>query len=240
MKALILCGGLGTRLGDIANGVPKPLIRIGNYPCLYYILIKLQKLGVREIVLNTHYKPSYFSEFLNSFNSELKIKLSYEPELLGTAGTLRMHLEWLSSQNFWVMHGDNVFDDNLMNLRQKIEESNSDIYGGLGVFKSKNHRNVGIVRKTYKGTLKNIYEKRIFKHGYLANSAIYFFKPEVAPIVASLKSSENDISMHLLPKLFGYLQVVKLRGSLIDIGTPQDLAKARKRFEQQYIESEEV
>jgi mannose-1-phosphate guanylyltransferase len=230
MKALILCGGLGKRLGNSANGTPKPLVDIGGKPCLYYTLIKLQRIGVSELVLNTHYKPSYFKEFTESFDFNMEIKLSYEPELLGTAGTLKKHLNWLNSGNFWVMHGDNIFDDDLLTLHQKIEKSNRSVIGGMGVFWSKNHNQVGIVRKNLKGRFVRIYEKKDFKHGYLANAATYYFKPEISQFVRILKSSENDISIHLLPKLARKLQVIKLQGSLIDIGTPESLTKARESF----------
>jgi mannose-1-phosphate guanylyltransferase len=227
MKALVLCAGLGKRLGEHSRGLPKPLVPIGKQPCLYHTLYKLEKLGVKEVLINTHFKHEYFTKSISEYKTGMNIQIDYEPVLLGTAGTLKKHIDWLGTSNFWVLHGDNFFKDDLLGLRDKVNDISKQIKGGLGVFRTSNHKKVGIVKCNKDGTLKRVYEKKFIKRGFLANSAIYYFKPNIKEELIQLSKERRDISVDLLPKLEHKITVVKLNGFFIDIGTPPDLIRAQ-------------
>lgn len=232
MKALILCAGLARRLGSLANGVPKPLIEVNGQPCVFYQLQKLQNLGVRDVVINTHKNLPFFSSAVSKLDTDLKITLSEEDELLGTFGTLRRHIEWLSSGDFFVMHGDNLFNDNLLQFKLELSNAPNNILGAMGVFKTIHHKNVGIVKKDSNDILLKIYEKSRLKRGFLANSAIYLFRPEIVNVVEKLEEGAFDITRDLIPKLYGKLLVSRLKGNFLDIGTPKDLQRAMKKGNQ--------
>ena len=79
------------------------------------------------------------------------------------------------------------------------------------------------------GRVTAIYEKNIKKQGFLANSAVYYLKPDIKNDVVLLDKNQRDISIDLLPKLLNKVIAVTLKGSFIDIGTPQDLIRAKNK-----------
>ena len=94
IKALLLAAGYGTRLRPLTLNVPKCLVEINGEPLLSNWLYKLENLGCEEVLINTHYLSEKVVEFLEKFNSQkLKINISHEKEILGTAGTLIEHLD---------------------------------------------------------------------------------------------------------------------------------------------------
>ena len=113
MKALLLAAGRGTRLGKITETIPKPLVKIKNKPVIDYLIQKLINLDVTHILVNTHHKNILMENYFNSAQYDVEISLIYEPELLGTAGTLKYNIDALCSEDFIVMHADNYFQDDL-------------------------------------------------------------------------------------------------------------------------------
>lgn len=228
MRALILCAGLSRRLGDAAQGVPKPLIQINERPCVMYQISKLEKLGVKELMINTHKNLDIFTSTIDPNSSDLKISFSNEESLLGTLGTLKKHLNWLSEKDFWVMHGDNIFTDDLSGILEVFKGAPSEILGVMGAFRTLHHKKVGIVKTDSKKRLNALYEKSKMKKGFLANTAIYLFRSEIRSIMSELDDSKSDLTTDLLPLLNNRMLVYRLKGRFIDIGTPDDLYKAKK------------
>lgn len=103
-KALILCGGMGERLKPLTDTTPKCLIEVGGKPVLQHILEHLKKHDITEVAINTH----WLSDSLIRWGGNNLI-FSYEPELLGTAGTIRRWIPWLG-ENFLVLNGDTLTD----------------------------------------------------------------------------------------------------------------------------------
>lgn len=228
LRALILCAGLGTRLGSIVKDVPKPMLPIGELPCVGYQLLKLQAIGVTEVLINTHQNHECFQELQKIETLKINISLSHEPSLLGPIGTLKTHLEWLAKDNFWLLHGDNFFKDDLNEMLNEVDFSDQSVLGGMGTFRSFDPRSVGIVSVDRNGLFKGIHEKRIIPRGLRANSAVYYFKPNVKRFIATLPIDAISISSHLLPRLERKLRVVSLDGFFIDIGTSKNLNRARQ------------
>ena len=106
MKAVILAGGLGTRLKPFTEIIPKPLLPIGNKAILEIQIQRLKRAGVDEIFLATNYKSDYISNFIGDGSRyNVKIIVSKEKKPLGTAGPIKL-LEKYLDQNFIVMNGD--------------------------------------------------------------------------------------------------------------------------------------
>jgi NDP-sugar pyrophosphorylase family protein len=227
MRALILCAGNGSRLGSFANGQPKPLIRLGGTSNLLRILSKLEKLGVQEVLINTHKKHEEFTRELANFSTTMTILLKNEVELLGTLGTLMLHREWLSKEPFWVLHGDNFFQSDLSEMLTCFNTLSQNLFGVMGSFKSYDYRSVGIVKTDNNGVFNKIYEKAKVPYGRNANAAIYLFNHNLIESIIACDISGIDISRDLLPILKGKLKVVPLHGFYVDIGTPKKLKKAR-------------
>ena len=93
MRALILAGGYGTRLGELTKSLPKALVEVGGVPIIDRTIKKLTEIGITEITINTHYLHEMVKDHLNKRWEDLKLRIVFEPELLGTAGTLKNNID---------------------------------------------------------------------------------------------------------------------------------------------------
>jgi len=112
MKAIVLCAGYGTRLGELTKEIPKPMLLIEGRPLLEYILVHLQQHGFNEVGINLHFKPELIREYFGA-GTKLNTTLTYtyEPELLGTAGGIKNFENFLSGEDtFLVQYGDVITD----------------------------------------------------------------------------------------------------------------------------------
>ena len=228
MKALVLAAGRGSRLGNITENLPKPLVEVKNKPVIDYLIRKLIDLNVSEIFINMHYKHELLEKFILDSNYRTKITLIYEPELLGTAGTLKSLIDVLSTEDFIVMHADNYFQDDLKILKQKHLATNSDYLITLGTFLVLNPEKFGTFELTDDHDVIKFFEKKKDSPSKIANSAIYFMKPGIKEVVNTLNEYENDISLHVIPKLLGKIKAFELTGYFYDIGTPENLLLANE------------
>ena len=106
MKAIILAGGLGTRLKPFTEVIPKPLLPIGEKAVLEIQIEHLKKHGVTEVFLATNYKSDYIENFFGDGSRYgVKLTISKEKQRLGTAGPVKLLEEHLD-ETFIVMNGD--------------------------------------------------------------------------------------------------------------------------------------
>ena len=228
MKALVLAAGRGSRLGNITENLPKPLVEVKNKPVIDYLIRKLIDLNVSEIFINMHYKHELLEKFILESKYKTKITLIYEPKLLGTAGTLKSLIDELSTEDFIVMHADNYFQDDLKILKQKHLATNSDYLITLGTFLVLNPEKFGTFELTDDHDVIKFFEKQKDSPSKIANSAIYFMKPGIKEVVNTLNEYETDISLHVIPKLLGKIKAFELTGYFYDIGTPENLLLANE------------
>jgi len=228
MKALLLAAGLGTRLREISPNTPKPLMQIGGVPLLKLLIEKLFNLGVHEIIINTHYLHKQIEDFVFNERYGGRIHLVFEPELLGTAGTLKKNLSELIESDFLVLHADNFFEDSLEAMLEQHKTSGTEVLMSMGTFVVKDPKNFGTLNVNSNSIVTEYFEKDPQSPYLLANSAIYIMKPEIAASVSALTDAESDISRNLIPKLVNGIQAVPLKGYFLDIGTPTAYAEANK------------
>lgn len=115
MKAVILCAGFGTRLGDLTRKLPKPMLPLQGRPLLVYNLAYLASEGLREIAINLHFQPQRITEYFGDGSRfGVRIHYSFEPVLLGTAGAVKNLEPWLGrDEDFVVQYGDLLLDQDL-------------------------------------------------------------------------------------------------------------------------------
>jgi len=120
-RAMLLCAGLGTRLGAVGEALPKPLLPMCDLPLVRYGIALLVGHGIRDIVINLHYRPELFQAALGD-GSKLgaRIQYSHEPDILGTGGGLKQALPLLdpdgTDEPFISMNGKLVLDVDLAGL----------------------------------------------------------------------------------------------------------------------------
>src|SRR5690349_3413335 len=114
---MVMAAGAGTRLHPLTLSVPKPMVPIANRPVLEYTLANLCRHGITDVVLNLHNHPDlirgYFKE---GAPWGLRIRYSYEPKLLGTAGGVKNVESFLNRGTFLVLSGDGLSSANLSGL----------------------------------------------------------------------------------------------------------------------------
>ena len=110
MKAMVLCAGYGTRLGDLTREVPKPMLTLGDRPLLEHILHQLKRHGFDQVAVNLHFMPEAIRDYFgDGARWGMELTYSHEPQLLGTAGgTKKMEAFFRGEEAFLVHYGDVV------------------------------------------------------------------------------------------------------------------------------------
>ena len=88
MKAILLSAGYGVRLKPLTDNTPKCLLPINEKPLLYHWLDLLENEGVTDVLINTHYLAEKIEQSIKQRKNAINVVLSYEPNLLGSAGTI--------------------------------------------------------------------------------------------------------------------------------------------------------
>lgn len=105
MKVAILAGGLGTRLGAITRGLPKPMIRVGGRPFLEYVIDSFAERGFEQFVLLVGHHSDVIESHFGRARGNLRFEYSRERELLGTGGAVR-DARHLLGERFILTFGD--------------------------------------------------------------------------------------------------------------------------------------
>ena len=146
-KALLLAAGLGTRLKPFTNNRPKCLVDIGGKPLLEYWLKNLEDSYCEEVLINTHYLSEQVNDFLkNRPLSNMKINVSYEKNLLGTAGTLSKNINFFNNGIGVLIHADNFTKLNLKELINAHLQRTKNTSLTMVTFISDNPSSCGIVK----------------------------------------------------------------------------------------------
>ena len=144
MQAIILAGGIGSRLGFLVKNTPKPFLKVNNIPFVFKIVERLIKQGVKKIIFCLSYKPQKIINFFGD-GSKWGIKVSYiiEDRLMGTAGAIRGAFEKISESNVIVLNGDSFCYFDIPNLFDQHHLNNAD--ATLSVLKTNNPEEYGLI-----------------------------------------------------------------------------------------------
>ncbi|WP_270991454.1 nucleotidyltransferase family protein [Campylobacter upsaliensis] len=217
MEAIILCGGLGTRLRAVVKDVPKPMASVGGRVFLEFIFEFLKKQGVKSVVLAVSYKYEVIQEYFKDSFLGIKIRYSIEKEPLGTGGAIKQALELCEGREVFVLNGDSIFEISLKKLRLKGAKI------CLALKKMVDFERYGAVKVDESGEIAEFKEKSFCKEG-LINGGIYLLSKDIFEGFSFLGhfSFEEFLSTNF--------KALKARAELfedyfIDIGIPQDYEK---------------
>jgi len=236
MKAFLLIEGLGTRLRPLTDKTPKCLLPINGKPLLRIWLELLSRNGVDQVLINTHWHHEKVECFLSADYAEKKkkwpeIRLFYEPELLGSGGTLLANREWVDDgEPFFILYGDNLTN---VDLGQMYDfHCQSPLPFSLGVFKTHQPERCGIADIDEKDMVVDFVEKPENAKSNLAHAGIniadnriFDFYPPNAKSIRPL-----DLAFHVIPNLVGNMKAYFIEDFLMDIGTPESYEKAQKIY----------
>lgn len=231
MKAVLLAAGMGTRLRPITNRVPKCLVPINGTPLLDIWLAALTACpAIESIYINTHYLHQQVERHLLDHWSQLDhLTCWYEPELLGTAGTLKEHAEVLHDNDVLVIHADNLSVFPLDEFIAAHRHRPAHCAITMMLFETDAPSSCGIVELDNNNTVTAMHEKVANPPGKLANAAVYICSAEIIRTIES--ASMTDFSTEVIPRYLGKIQGWINSGYHRDIGTPESLARANLDFQ---------
>jgi len=224
---------MGTRLRPLTNSIPKCLVKIGGKPILEIWLENLSKAGCEEVIINTHYLSEKVEEYLEGKKfGDMKIITTYEPKLLGTAGTLLKNANFLLGKNCMLIHADNFTDVNLEEFLKFHKDFSIPKKRLLTMmtFTTNNPESCGIVSINNEGIVENFYEKKSTDNGNIANAAIYCFNDYLINFLISKKKNYFDFSEDVIPECINNIQTFHTNSTFIDIGTIDNLELARRKY----------
>lgn len=224
--AVIMCGGLGRRLGQLTQDCPKPLLRVGKKPILETIIENFVESGCKDIYLSVNYKSEMIKQYFGT-GEKWGIKISYleEQKSLGTAGPLSLITEYVKKP-FIVMNGDILTKINFENLISYHNETNS--LATICVREYDFQVPYGVVNINQDGKVKEIVEKPI--HSFFISAGVYMLSPEI------LHQIEADIFLDmpiLLKKCISNEQRISsfpIKEYWVDIGKMDDYEKANSDY----------
>lgn len=225
MKAVILAGGLGSRLKPFTEVIPKPLLPIGEKSVLEIQIGRLKRYGFDEIFVATNYKSKYIEDFFGDGSRYgVKLRISREDKPLGTAGPLTLLKEELS-EPFLVMNGDilSLIDFSELYSFAASQESL------LTISIKKEITPFAFGNIFFEGDLvTDIHEKPDIVMYILAG--IYVMKPGIFDLIPDETYFGMD---HLIKKMLTTQMAVSkydLKEYWLDIGRLNDYEKAQKDF----------
>ena len=109
MRAMILAAGLGTRMAPVSERRAKPTLPVAGDPLIRRILRWLSRQQVRNLVLNLHHRPETVTAVVgDGTDLDVRVRYSWEPRLLGSAGGPRRALGLVDAPRFWIVNGDSL------------------------------------------------------------------------------------------------------------------------------------
>lgn len=227
MKAFLLAAGLGTRLRPVTDKIPKCLAPIQGRPLLDIWFELLRHHGVRDVLLNVHWRAEAIREYVAGQNHGLRVRVFEEPELLGSAGTIAANREWVEGEDhFWVLFADVLTNADLSEIfrlhRAKAKMAT------LGVYPVPDPQRCGIVQLDEEGVVRQFIEKPANPPGNLAFSGVMVTTPEILAAIPSPRPI--DLGSTVLPRLAGRMAAYPIQDFLLDIGTMENYLLAQSTW----------
>lgn len=199
MKAVIMCGGAGSRLKPLTESKPKPLLKLLNRPVIDIVIEHLIKAGIREIYVSVGYMADEIIRYCESRSYEADIIIKEEKFPLGTAGGVKNCISE-TDDDVLVVSGDNVFDFDIEKIYDFHYSCDSDVTV-CGVL-VEDPREYGVILKDDDGSISSFVEKPTWEkaQSFLANTGIYLLRGNVLKMIP--KETKYDFSDDLFPELF--------------------------------------
>lgn len=225
-KALLLAGGLGTRLRPITDTTPKCLVEIAGRPLLDYWFGALSNAGIRDVLINTHHLPEPVRRFLMEKNQRgFRSVETFEPKLLGSAGTITANPNWADdADDVVIIYADNLSDLDVAKLLA-VHHGHGDPMTML-LFRAPNPRMCGIAELDNEGRVIAFEEKPAEPRSDLANAGVYVVTRAAWREIAGMKAF--DLGFEVLPRFVGRMRGHIHDGYHCDIGNLAALDAARE------------
>ena len=226
-EAIILAGGLGTRLRSVVSNLPKCMAPVAGKPFLHYIIAYLQKQGVDKFIFSLGYKHELIVDYISKQYPLLLVQYSIEKEPLGTGGAIKTACEKATEKNVLILNGDTLFSIDINKLAAfHIQHA---AHCTLSLKPMRQFDRYGVVELNKDQSIASFKEKQFYETG-LINGGVYAlqtkkFLEEPLPEKFSFEKDylEDYVGQR---KMYGLVQ----DEYFIDIGIPEDYERAKNEL----------
>lgn len=223
-EAIILAGGLGTRLRSEVKELPKSMAPIGDRPYLEYLFDFLISQGIQKLILSIGYKSEYIRDYFSNQYKEVSIEYVIEKSPLGTGGAIKKALTQATGEYVLVTNGDSIIKADVQ--KQYDEQVKANAVVSFALKKMHNFERYGRIQIDENNTIIQFEEKQAVEEG-LINAGLYIFKTQPFEQLnfPDVFSIERDYFECYL-KTHHFIGIPS-SGYFLDIGIPADFAKAQ-------------
>lgn len=226
MKAVILAGGLGTRLQPYTTFLPKPMLPLGEKPILEHLVDWSKKNGIKSVVLCVSYLRKTIEDYFEDgkrFGVNIEYAVSNKP--LATAGQLKTAEKFIDS-TFVCMYGDSIFDFNLRSMINQHQQKKS--FVTMSLYEYKTNLPYGVIETTKTGKVIAWNEKPEIKANI--NMGCYVMEPGVMDLIPkNIPYGMDDVIKKAMTKKKLIGSIVSKKGFL-DIGNKASYKKANQEY----------
>jgi dTDP-glucose pyrophosphorylase len=224
VTAVVMAGGLGTRLRPLTETVPKPMLPLGDRPVMEHVLEQLHKVGISHVSITTHYKPEAIMQHFGD-GRRFGVEISYvnEQEPLGTAGALGLLKP--PEGPVLVINGDVLTQVNFRSMLTYHADNHADMT--VGVRKFDLQVPYGVVDMA--GARVNRLDEKP-TYSFFINAGVYLIEPTVFPMI---KTQERLDATELIERLISQGKTVigfPIHEYWLDIGRPDDYVRAKEEW----------
>lgn len=224
--AIILAGGVGSRISSVAGGLPKALLDVAGRPFIEYVLDQLNDAGIHRVIIAASYKWEMIQGYLKSQYKNMLIEYSIEEAPLGTGGAIKQAFELYSVKESIVVNADTLFKIDLSAL--VVAHHEADAFISIALREVTDMSRYGAV--TLKGLLVESFGEKNVSGPGLINGGIYVIDSafwDKSKTTQSFSFEKDILEQYTnLGMINGFAQ----SGYFIDIGIPDDLERARNEF----------
>ncbi|MEX2192141.1 MAG: nucleotidyltransferase family protein [Nitrosarchaeum sp.] len=226
MKAVILAGGLGTRLQPYTTFLPKPMLPLGEKPILEHLIDWTRKNGVKSVVLCISYLRKTIEDYFEDgkrFGVSIEYAVSNRP--LSTAGQLKTAEKFIDD-TFVCMYGDSIFDFNLRNMINQHKKKKS--FVTMSLYEYKTNLPYGVIETTKTDKVIAWNEKPEIKANI--NMGCYVMEPGIMDMIPkNIPYGMDDVIKKAMAKKKLVSSIVSKKGFL-DIGNKASYKKANQEY----------
>ncbi len=215
MEVVVLLGGKGTRLGNLVEDTPKPMLDVNGKPFLYYLVDLLKKQGFKDFLFlschNNEVIKNYFKD-----GKEFGVNIRHAVDIpYGTGGNLVTDLDKINGDEFILINGDTIFNIDLDLLIKKHKSKKA--VNSIALKKVFGADRSGVVELDENEKIVNFSEKKRTREEVLINGGVYILNKK------SLENFEKKKFISLEKEIFPKIELYgfEINGKFIDIGTPE-------------------
>ena len=223
-EAIVLAGGLGTRLQCALPDIPKCMAPVQGKPFLAYVLDYLINQKISKVVLSVGYRKDHIISYFGNIYKSINIDYAIEEEPLGTGGALKLAFGYCTQDQSFVINGDTYFRPDLKSMAKMHIQSKADITIAAKYLRETGR--YGLVQFDKDGRITDFREKEPSSGNGWINGGIYLIKKEIFDhFPKQIFSLENDVFKVSCSSL--KMQAFKTDFDFLDMGIPEDYVKAQ-------------